>query len=105
MNYAGHKDRRKHKRISFIKDVEVPGVGNLRCSNLSEGGMFLETVFLYSVGTLLTLGFKLQETNEQPINVQARVVFAYEGIGVGLCFLNLKAEDRIKIEEFIEQTL
>ena len=105
MNYDKHSDLRKHKRVSFIKDVEVPGVGNLRCANLSEGGMFLETVFLYSVGTLLTLRFKIQETDEQPINVQAQVVFAQEGVGVGLCFLNLKAEDRIKIEEFVEQTL
>ena len=98
-----HHERRQHKRIHFFKEVEVPGVGILRCSDLSLGGMFLETVHPYSVGTILPLQFKLRVTDEHPISVQARVVYEHEGMGVGLCFSSLKLEDRQKIEKFIEQ--
>ncbi len=98
-----HHDRRQRKRIPFIKEVEVSGVGILQCSDLNLGGMFLETVHYYPVGTVLDLKFKLRETDEHPINVQARVIYKHKGIGVGLYFSSLKLEDRQKIEKFIEE--
>ena len=98
-----HHERRQHKRLPFIKDVEVPGVGILRCSDLSIGGMYLETVNSFPVGTVLDLQFKLREADEYSIRVQARVVYTHEGMGFGLTFFSLKLEDRQKIENFIEQ--
>ena len=99
-----YHERRQHRRVPFIKEVAVPGVGILRCSDLSVGGIFLETVHSYSVGTVLTLQFKLRETDEHTISVQARVVYEHAGMGVGLCFTTLKPEDRQKIDGFIAQS-
>jgi hypothetical protein len=96
-------ERRKHKRIPFVSEVKVHAVGSLRCSDLSIGGMFLETVHTYEVGTIIELRFKLSETDEYPIDVQGRVVYQYTGIGVGLCFLNLRPQDRERIEVFINR--
>jgi len=104
MGETEYYERRQHKRITFIKEVEVPGAGILQCSDLNPEGMFLETVQYYPVGTILDLKFKLQETDTHPINAQARVIYRHMGIGVGLYFSGLKQEDRQKIEDFIEQT-
>ena len=65
--------------------------------------MFQETMHPYSEGTILPVQFKLHETDDHPIIAQARVVYAHEGIGVGLAFSSLEFEDRQKIEKFIEQ--
>ena len=97
-------DRRQCKRIPFIKEVEVLGVGILRCSDLSIGGMYLETVNSFPVGTVFDLKFKLRDADEHSVYVPARVIYKHEGIGVGLCFYHLKLEDRQRIEKFIEQT-
>ena len=103
MAESDRPERRQHKRIAFIQEVKVHLIGSLRCSDLSVGGMFLETVQSYGAGTTIELRFKLNDSDEYPIDVQARVVYLYQGIGVGLCFLNLKPEDRQRIEKFVQE--
>jgi hypothetical protein len=95
-------DRRRRKRIHFIKEVEVVGVGIRRCSDLSIDGMYLETVHSVPVGTLFDLKFKLQDKDEQPIKVQARVQYVHEGIGIGVGFVNLRPEDLERIKKLID---
>jgi hypothetical protein len=94
-------DRRKQKRIHFIKEVEVVGVGVRRCSDLSTDGMYLETVHSVPVGTLCDLQFKLSDTDPQPIKVQGRVIYVHDGVGMGLSFVNLKPEDSERIKQFV----
>jgi hypothetical protein len=96
-------ERRKDKRIIFIKDVEVVGVGLRRSSDLSIGGMYLEAVLTFPVGSILDLRFKLQASDAYPIEVQAKVLYEHGGMGVGLCFLNLSNEDRGKIQKLVDQ--
>ena len=97
-------ERRQDKRIPFIKEVEVIGVGMFRCTNLSARAMYLETAYSFPLGTVLDLRFKLHETDEHLINVQARVAHSHEGSGFGLYFFSLMLEHRKRIEKFIEQT-
>jgi len=99
---AGQDERRKNKRIHFIKEVDVVGVGIRRCMDLSIGGMYLDTHEHFPAGTQLTLRFKLQNTDPQPIQVQARVLYVHEGVGIGVGFIDLKPEDQAKILKFIE---
>jgi c-di-GMP-binding flagellar brake protein YcgR len=103
MAETGQQKRRQHKRIKFIKEVEVIGVGLFRSLELSAGGMYLETILPYTAGTILHLQFRLVETDENPINVQGCALYSHKCIGIGLGFLNLKEEDRQKIEKFIDQ--
>jgi c-di-GMP-binding flagellar brake protein YcgR len=96
------KSPREHKRVRFIKEVEVVGVGMHRCSDLSPGGLYLETVHEFPVDSVMTVRFKLRDTDEQAIKVTARVLYIHEGVGVGLSFVDLSPHDREKIEKFIK---
>jgi c-di-GMP-binding flagellar brake protein YcgR len=103
MAETSKSERRRNKRISFIKDVEVIGVGIRRSSDLSIGGMYIETVTTFPVGAILDLRFKLQEIDDQLIQVQAKVLYEHGGIGIGLCFVDLSPEDREKIQKLVDQ--
>ena len=94
-------DRRKQKRIHFIKEVEVIGVGVRRCSDLSTEGMYLETVHSVPVDTICDLQFKLNDSDPQPIKVQGRVIYVHEGVGMGLNFVDLKPDDLERIKQFV----
>jgi Tfp pilus assembly protein PilZ len=95
-------ERRKTKRVPFVQEIEVVGVGMPRCSDIGTGGLYLETVQVFPVGTQLALRFKLHDTDEQPIEVQARVLYMHEGIGIGLGFVDLNSGDRARIVKFME---
>jgi c-di-GMP-binding flagellar brake protein YcgR len=94
---------RQHKRVSYVNEVEVVDLGTFRCSDLSLGGMYLETVNSFPVGDAVTVRFKLRHTDEQPIRIKARVLYAHEGVGVGLTFVELNPHDREALEKFIDQ--
>jgi c-di-GMP-binding flagellar brake protein YcgR len=96
-------ERRKHKRIPFIHEVEVIGVGTRRCSDLSIGGMYLETVSVFPVGETLRLRFTLQDGDVAPFESSARVLYAHESVGVGLFFLNLTDDQQVRLQRFIDQ--
>ena len=97
------RERRQHKRAPFIQDVKIIGGGTVRSTEISVGGMYLEMIQSYPEGSVLELQFKLRNTDEKPINVQARLLYKHSHIGIGLCFLNLTSEDRTKIEKFVDQ--
>lgn len=78
------------------------GVGIRRCSDLSSGGMYLDTHEHFPTGTRLALRFKLRDTDPQPIQVQVRVLYVHEGVGIGVGFIDLKPEDQAKIVKFVE---
>ena len=103
MTKSLESERRLNKRISFIKDMEV-GVGLRRSADLSLGGMYLETVTNFPIGSILDLRFKLQANDDHTIQAQAKVLYEHTGIGIGLCFVNLSSEDYEKINLFVEQS-
>lgn len=103
MGKASHSEHRNSKRITFVKDVEVVEVGLRRSADISIGGMYLETMSSFPIGSILDLRFKLQETDERPIEVQAKVLYEHGGMGIGLCFVNLSPEDRDRIQKLIDQ--
>ena len=96
-------ERRTHKRVPFFNEVEVVGVGTRRCSDLSIGGIYLETVSIFPDGTLMTLRFKLHHSDERPIEVQARALYGVQGLGVGLAFIDLSPENLERIQKFIDR--
>jgi hypothetical protein len=100
---TSESDRRNNKRIMFIKDVEVLGLGFRRSSDLSTGGIYIETVSTFPVGSLLDLRFKLQETDDRVIQVQAKVLYEHVGMGIGLGFVNLSPEDQERIKTLVER--
>jgi len=96
-------ERRKHRRAPFIKEIEVIGLGTFRSSDISIGGMYLESMQDFPPGTLLDLQFKLHDSDEKPISVQARVLYSQPSVGLGMDFVNISTEDRERILKFVEQ--
>lgn len=97
-------ERRTNKRIPFVNEVEVIGIGTRRCSDLSTGGIYLDTTSFFPEGTLLTIRFKLHRSDERPIEVKARALYGMPGLGIGLAFIDLSPENLERIQKFIEQT-
>ena len=101
MNETEQHERRQHKRISFIKNVKMRGFGLLQCLNLSVGGMYLTTIIpFYMKEAIFEIQFKLYEIHEHTINVRGCAVNHKHG-GIGVSFIDLKIEDRQRIEGFI----
>ena len=97
-------ERRVNKRIPFIHDVEVEGLGNRRCLDISIGGMYLESPVSFPEETIVDLKIRLNSKEEQPLELQARVMYIHEGVGMGLSFVNLSSEVKEKIKLFIERS-
>lgn len=94
-------ERRHSERVLFCNEVDVVGYGPRRSSDLSSGGMFIETIAAFPKGTVLELRFKVQEHEPEPIRVKARVLYSANGIGVGVEFLDLLPQDRDRIERVL----
>lgn len=93
---------RRHRRIPFHQEVEVVGVGVRRCTDISVGGLFLETVQSFATGERLHLRFKLTDGKDDPIDVTAVVRYAQEPVGAGVAFKDLAPEDVRRLEAFVD---
>jgi len=96
-------ERRRSRRIPFIQDAVVEGVGPRRLSDLSLGGVYLESSVSFPVGTEVDIRFKLNEADDREVQVKARVLYIHDGVGMGLSFINLPPEIAEKIKKIVEQ--
>ncbi len=99
------EEKRKDKRVSLLQEIECIGVEGRfrkRLADISVGGMFIDSLTAFPSGEVITLSFRLPHSDE-PIEVTAKVVYVQERIGTGVQFLDLKSEDREKIQEFVDR--
>ncbi len=101
MKDSADSERRLVGRTPFVTDVEVTGLTMVRSTDLSIGGIYLEAITGFPEGTRLELRFKLEPTDEHPIEVRCRVLYSHESIGFGLAFEDLSAEDTRRIDGYI----
>ncbi len=98
--------RRNHNRAPFVCEVyfEGGGVSGVTvASNLSKGGLFLDTFSSIPPGTLLHLRLKLSPGDE--LETFAEVRYALKGSGVGVQFINLGIEEMELIDKIVESVL
>jgi len=95
-------ERRKHKRVSIFQEMYFGDRSVRRMDDISEQGMFIATSDVFMMGSVLDLKFQLFN-DDQPITVKAEVRYVQEGVGMGVHFTNLKAEDRERIKKFIKR--
>jgi Tfp pilus assembly protein PilZ len=95
-------ERRKHKRVSIFQEMYFGDRSVRRMDDISEQGMFIATPDVYMIGSVLDLKFRLFN-DDQPITVKAEVRYVQEGVGMGVHFTDLKAEDRERIKKFIKR--
>jgi len=96
-------EQRASRRVPFITEIEIVGVGKRRSIDLSRGGMYIEMVADFQTGAEFELRFKLTDADPEEIRVRARVLYIHPGIGAGISFLNLSAQNEEKIQKWIER--
>jgi len=96
---ASKPPSRSEERVSFIRDVQIRDLMSCRSSDLSSGGMFVETMGQLTIGNALELSFRL-EHDEAPVHVAARVVYTHP-MGAGVQFLNVDPAVRKRIERYL----
>ena len=86
-------ERRREDRVPYILDVRCKefGPGQFRISDLSRTGAFIDTLNFVRPGSILQLGFQLQELD---ITVMAEVRHCVKSIGIGVQFLDLGADEK-----------
>jgi hypothetical protein len=95
---SARDERREHDRSRLIVDVffdgkDATGVASTR--DLGTGGLYLNTQAELPQGALLLLRIPF---GKRQIVVNAEVVYANPGRGVGLKFQGLSAEDKDLLE-------
>ena len=98
------KDKRSERRVTLIQEIECEGEAgkfSKRLADISAGGMFVDTLNRFALGSAVKTRFHLPNSTD-PIVASAKVVYVQERIGTGLEFVDLKPEDRKKIEEIVK---
>jgi hypothetical protein len=87
------QERRRADRIPYLLEVKCEdfGPGSLRISDLSRTGAFIDTLNSVRIGSVIQLGFQLQDLE---INVSAEVRHCVRYIGIGVQFLDLSADEQ-----------
>lgn len=97
---------RKYVRVPFHGSVSVDGMPTTdHASDLSLGGIYIETMKHFEVGTSVTVSFKLEPEDDSALTLLATVVYSDPGIGAGLDFVSLPKEVRARIRRFIESAV
>ena len=102
MRSEKNKERRKHKRVTIVQEMFFGDRGVRKMDDISEEGMFISTNEAFMKGSILDLKFRLFN-DDQPITVKAEVRYIQDGVGMGVSFTDLKAEDRERIRKFVER--
>jgi c-di-GMP-binding flagellar brake protein YcgR len=101
---AAGRARRRHKRVVFIRDVLVHGMGHSRSSDLSHGGMFLETMTNVGLGSEFDISFRVFPNDPHVVSARVRVVYEHPQVGAGLMFIALSAEAQAAIDSFVAES-
>lgn len=75
------------------KFEEVP----IRPPDISVQGMFIQTLHHFAEGAVLKVRFRLARSHHE-VHARAEVRYSLPGVGVGVEFVDISAEDREAIE-------
>ena len=98
MSNEVREERRKYKRVSFRQDILIDGTKTCSTMDISEGGLYISTIQPYEVNSLIKVTIPMKKVK---LTVKAVVCHCQPGVGMGVKFIDLKAEQRTKIEELI----
>lgn len=99
-------EKRRHKRIAVVKEIEVDGSRGRRVTDLSVDGMYIDTFTPFAVGSIVELKFRLDDPDDAvigAITARAKVLYAQEGLGIGVQFVDIRSADRMRIKQMIDK--
>ena len=95
-------DRRHSQRIPYLCEVCFDGVqtgaANVRISDLSTKGAFIDSLASFPVGSILHLRFFLRSTE---MCVTSEVRHALPQIGMGVRFVDMSPEDEALLKSVV----
>jgi len=108
-NVAAQLAGRKTERADQTIEVHYKTADEFRkaySTNIGGGGLFIKVDDLLQVGTEVTLKFTLPG-DDIPFYTPGKVIWRQEGEGegMGVQFLNLSAQDQIRINAFLRQRI
>lgn len=94
-------EKRETTRVSIVAEVTyaVGGVGvTKKVTDLSEGGLFIETPIPVEIGTAMRVRFVL---DGQPVCADGKVVYVQPYMGMGIEFTGISDLGRLTIREYV----
>ncbi len=105
MDYTNRKRQRMKERICFNRDIVINDSIVCKTYDISEGGIYVLTDQFFDTGSVVKLSLLIKE---EKIEIQAKVKYCHEGVGMGLMFIDLDDTLKNKIKDLIldiKQTL
>jgi len=99
-------DKREHGRTGLIAEIlyrsNSPQL-KARISDISIGGVFVDTVNALELGAVVQFSFDLPaEVSPDPVRGEGIVTWRQEMVGMGIQFTRMDLEDRERIKAYIE---
>jgi len=100
----GETPRRQYRRVKLVTEIRCQTADRdetMVVRQVSEGGMFINVQFPLPVDAEMSLAFQLHPAHPV-ITCHARARYSRLGWGMGIQFLDLKAEAREMIREYVD---
>ncbi len=100
-----NKDNRQDTRHPFVAEVDYVGGGirqRGRTSDLSQGGIFIDTINPMDEGCLVSFRFLLPgDPSGEPITGEGVVAWKQPMMGMGVRFTRISDRDRERVLQFL----
>ena len=100
-------ERRHYRRAKLVTQVKCDALGRediLLTRDVSLGGIFVVAKSPYPINHEVALSFRLK-ASDPAIECRCKVVYALDGVGMGLQFLDLSEETRTVVKKFVDEIL
>ena len=98
------QDRRTATRVTYLSEVRYDGVetgaANVRISDISTTGAFIDSLANFPVGAILNLRFSVRA---QELCVTSEVRHSLPRIGMGVRFVSIAPSDAAVLKDFVDE--
>jgi len=99
MNNEDKEERRQYERFPYREDILIDGTRMCTSMDISEIGLYISAMQSYEINNVIDVTIPLKGGK---LTVKAQVRHCQPGIGMGVLFVDLNAEQRAKVKELIE---
>ena len=97
-------DKREHRRARLVTQLKCEASGRdelLLSRDVSVGGMFVTAKNPFAQDSEVTIIFRVTPV-EPLISCRGKVMYAIQGVGIGIMFSELNDESRKSLQKFID---
>jgi Tfp pilus assembly protein PilZ len=98
MNYRERKRQRKQERIPCNITLMINDSLYCKAFDISEGGMYVLTDQSFKPRTVIKISLLF---GNKKIEIQSKVKYCHEGVGIGIMFIDLDSKLKDKIKELV----